>query len=296
MSKLREKLQSSKFILTSEISPPRSASLEKFRAEARQCTADAINVTDYSGALQTMSGLGASIALMQEKKEPIYQVTVRDRNTLGLQGDLIAAGAFGIENILALTGDSPRIGDQKQAKPVYEITSVDLVKLCLLLNKGETLGGVKLKVPTKFCVGSALTPGHRDLKNEVSKMQKKIDAGTQFFQSQPLFSRGEIERFVSEYEKHSGESAKKMLKLSIIGVLPLHDLSVMPILKSLPCLFIPKELEERMSVAQKKGKLREEAKAHAIELVDAIKEIGFAGAHVLPMGDVRLFEEIKKEV
>ena len=277
---LQSLFRKKKFIITGELTPPRKPDISSFCKDAKNMAADAINITDMPGARFAMSSLAGSILVKQQKKEPIYQLTCRDRNSLALEGDLIAAAAFGITDVLALTGDPPHIGDRPKAKAVYEFNSVGLVKLMARVNREKK---------ADFFIGCGLSHHFPNLSPEIEKTKQKLAAGCEFFQTQPIFEASQIERFVDAYEKQNESIRRKILA----GVLTLHSRELVSILRTLPGIVIPTAIEKRISSSKD---LREESQLLAIELSDAAKEMGFAGVHLLTMGDHSLFNEIAGQI
>ncbi len=197
MSKLKEKLQAGEFVVTSEIAPPKGADLTEFiqKAHLVKDRVLAINVTDNQRAIMRLSSLIASEALVREGIEPIYQLACRDRNRLALQSDLLGAYAVGIINLLPLTGDAVAIGDQKEAKPVFDLISVKLMALIQKLNQGLTYNDMPLASKTDFFVGGAVDPKNFGSKAFLNRFEDKMKFGAKFFQSQPVYELQKIEEF-----------------------------------------------------------------------------------------------------
>ncbi len=196
----KEKLRTDKFIVTSEIGPPKGISLDAILAAIAPLKGkvDAINVTDLQSSVMRMSSLGACLILKDNGFESIWQLTCRDRNRLALQSDLLTAAALGIENVLALTGDHPVLGDHPQAKPVFDIDAVQLLEVIRSLEAGQDMGGHKLVgAAPKFCAGAAVNPVADPLEPELIKMEKKVAAGAEFFQTQAVYDIRIFEEFMA---------------------------------------------------------------------------------------------------
>lgn len=197
---LKEKLKDSKFIITSEIVPPKGIDIEKLLDNAQKLNnrVDAFNITDIQSSNMKLGSLAVSSLFKQNGFEPIYQLTCRDRNRLALQSDILSAAVLGVENILILTGDYPSVGDHPQTKPVFDLDSVQLLQALTMLQQGSDMNGNKLlgKAP-KFCVGAVVNPGAEPLEPQVLKMEKKIVAGVDFFQTQVVFDCEKFEKFVN---------------------------------------------------------------------------------------------------
>jgi 5,10-methylenetetrahydrofolate reductase len=197
----KEKIQAGKFLLTSEVGPDKGIHVDKLLAAAEliRTKVDAINVTDLQSSVMRLGSLTVSFLLKQQGFEPIYQLTCRDRNRLALQSDLLSAAALGIQNILIATGDHPSLGDHPQAKPVFDLDSVQLIQVARKLETGFDMQGHKLEGnPPGFCVGAVVNPGSDPLAPQIMKMEKKIAAGAEFFQTQAVFDLKTFEDFISK--------------------------------------------------------------------------------------------------
>ena len=154
-SKLKQAFESGKFVITAEAGPLKGTDITELEevAKALKGKVDAVNVTDQQSSIMRLGSLAVSYLLKQWGLEPIYQITCRDRNRIALQSDLLSASVLGIENCVALTGDLPSSGDHPQAKPVYDLDSVQLLKVISTLNEGHDMVGNELKGKTDFFCG-----------------------------------------------------------------------------------------------------------------------------------------------
>ena len=194
----KDKLESGKFVVTSEVGPPKGIETDKILAEAElvRSRVDAVNVTDLQSSLMRLGSLAVSSLLKQKGIEPVFQITCRDKNRLALQSDLLSAAALGIENILVLTGDHTTAGDHPEAKPVFDLDSTQLLQAAKMLESGSDMKGNKLTgKPPEFCLGAAVNPGADPLGPQILKMEKKIAAGAEFFQTQAVFDLKAFENF-----------------------------------------------------------------------------------------------------
>ncbi len=194
----KDKLRSGQRLLTVEAAPHKGVSFAPVLEQVAvfKERVDAVNVTDLQSSMMRLSALAAAVQLKDAGIETVLQVTCRDRNRLALQSDLLAAASFGIENILALTGDHPILGDHPQTKPVFDLDAVQLIAAARGLEQGFDLAGHKLVgAPPRFCVGAVVNPGADPLEPELIKMEKKLEAGAEFFQTQALFDEKIAERF-----------------------------------------------------------------------------------------------------
>jgi 5,10-methylenetetrahydrofolate reductase len=284
MSRLSERFGKERLI-TSEISLPRGPDTARFMSEIAEYKKvmkrlHAVNVVDNPGAMLLMGSLPASIMLKQNGIEPIYQVTGRDRNQLGIQADLIGAAAFGIQNVLALTGDPPTCesSDHPRAKGVFDLNSITLINTLREMNAGKDHAGGKLNKATDFFVGAAIAPGSRSLDAEIKKTEKKFHAGVDFFQTQVVFEQETLAHFFARYELLTEEDIRKKV---LVGVLPLYSVGMIKFLRRIPGIFISEKIERRIKDA--KDPLEEGVNICA-EVIDSTKILGIAGVHIMPAG------------
>ena len=203
MSNLKKALQSGKFVVSGEIGPPKGVDIGKCLEDAEMLRNQVIafNVTDLQSAVLRIGSMVVSAKLLERGLEPVYQLTCRDRNRLALQSDLLSAWAFGIENVLCLTGDHPNLGDHVQAKPVYDLDSVQLLKVATTLNQGHDMTGHELEGKPDFFLGAVVTPAADPIEAQIIKMQKKIDAGARFFQTQAIYEPEQFEMFMNQVQR-----------------------------------------------------------------------------------------------
>ena len=192
-SLLHKKLSEGIFVFTAETTPPDASNQEVLLKKTMPLkgVADAVNVTDSPGAKVHMSSLTAAIILAQNDIEPILQLTVRDRNRLALQGDLVGASALGVHNILCLSGDDPKVGDQPETKPVQDINSATLVTTANMMRKDKQFpSGRIIDPPPKLFIGGAEVPSKG--KPNTKKILNKIKIGVDFFQTQYIFEKKKL--------------------------------------------------------------------------------------------------------
>jgi len=200
MSHLSERLQKGQFVLTSEVGPPKGTNVEGMIREAQQLVQKvvAINVTDLQSSVMRVSSLAVSKVLLDSGVEPVYQLTCRDRNRLALQADLLSASILGIENILCLTGDHTSLGDHPGSKPVFDLDSISLLQAATGLEEGKDLAGNDLEGCPKFFKGAVVAPAAEPLEPQLIKMERKLEAGAQFFQTQAVYDLRQFECFMSK--------------------------------------------------------------------------------------------------
>ncbi|MBU1905928.1 MAG: methylenetetrahydrofolate reductase [Candidatus Omnitrophica bacterium] len=272
----KEKIQAGKFLLTSEIGPPKGIETKELLQDAEliRNRVDAINVTDLQSSVMRLGSLAVCSLLKQKGFEPIFQVTCRDRNRLALQSDILSAASLGIENLLILTGDHTTLGDHPEAKPVFDLESVQLLKVVGGLQRGEDMKGNKLQgEPPKFSVGAVVNPGADPIEPQIIKMEQKIEAGAEFFQTQAVYDIKVFENFLSKI---------KHIKTTILGGIVLLKSAGMAkyMNKNVAGVSVPDDLIKEMEGAKDKV-------ATSIEIASRlIKELKpmCQGIHIMPIG------------
>ena len=272
----KEKLQSGKFLLTSEIGPPKGIETQKMfeDAELIRTRVDAINVTDLQSSVMRLGSLAVCSLLKQKGFEPIFQMTCRDRNRLALQSDLLSAAVLGIENVLILTGDHTTLGDHPDAKPVFDLDSVQLLQVAGKLQQGLDMKGNKLEgAAPKFCLGAVVNPGADPLEPQIMKMEKKIEAGAQFFQTQAVYDIKTFENFLNK---------TKHLKTTIMaGIVLLKSAGMARFMnKNVAGVFVPDDLIKEMEATKDKVATSVEI---ASRLIKELKPM-CQGIHIMPIG------------
>jgi 5,10-methylenetetrahydrofolate reductase len=198
MSHLSAQLADGRFVVTAEIAPPKGTNLAPAFDEAKKFVGvTAVNVTDNQGANMRLSSLALAARLQQSGTETILQLTCRDRNRMALQSDLLGAASFGIENLLLLSGDHSKFGDQPDARPVFDLDSVQLLDMVTGLMAGVDMVGKPLNGVPRFFPGAAANPVAEPFELMFQKVAKKVESGARFFQTQAVFERRAMERFVS---------------------------------------------------------------------------------------------------
>lgn len=187
--RLKEVLDRDEFAVTIEYNPPKGTNVSAILENAKTLRGrvSGVNVTDNTAAVMRASSLSVCRLLYEIGHDPVMQMTCRDRNRLGIQSDLLGAHLLGIRNILCLTGDYPTVGDHKDAKPVYDLDSVQVMQLVRGLNNGRDLAGNKLDGSTDFMIGGAITPEADPLGPMLVKFETKVNAGAQFYQTQAIY-------------------------------------------------------------------------------------------------------------
>ena len=212
--RITELFDNGEFVVTAEVGPPKGIDASHVVEEAKEYLSGitAVNVTDNQSSVMRMGSLPACVMLKNAGLTPILQLTCRDRNRIALQSELLGAAMLGIDNILCLTGDHTTMGDHKGAKPVFDLDSVSLLHTVCQLEKGVDLGGTPLVgEPPKFAKGAVVSPCSDSVDAQLAKMERKVMAGAEYFQTQAVF---DSEKFISFMEK-----AKQFGKPVQLGVI-----------------------------------------------------------------------------
>lgn len=284
-SELMKNLLEGKFVYTGELEPVKTTDLSEVIETAKLLKGYVVacNVTDNPTAFAYMSPLVASYAIQKEAgMEAIYQITCRDRNRLAIVSDLLGAYYLGIRNVLALTGDHVSIGDNPQAKPVFDLDSATLVYLIRkMVDEGVDLAGNEIEHPPKFHVGIAANPNANPLEPEILKIERKVKLGVDFIQTQCVYDIEVAKRFMDEVERFGVPV--------LIGISPFKSVAMMKwFVKFVPGIYVPQEVQERILKAKQRGG-KEAVYEESIEIFsEMIKEIRkttkAAGIHMMAVG------------
>lgn len=275
---LQSQLEAGKFVITAEVGPLKGTDVTEIEevAELLRGKVDAANVTDQQSSVMRLGSLAVSHILTEKGLEPIFQVTCRDRNRLALQSDLLSAWVMGIKNVLAITGDLPALGDHPQAKPVYDLDSVQLLWTINRLNEGFDLSGSELQGKPNFFPGAVVkveNDTEASLELQLAKMEKKIAAGARFFQTQAIYN---VDTFVRFMKRAEG------FKVPILaGVIPLKSAGMARFMnKNVAGVFVPEELINRMSEAEDRTKTGIEIAANLMKELKGLCQ----GVHLMAIG------------
>ena len=253
MSMLRDALESGKFGVTAEMAPPKGYDFteQMEAAELLRGKVHGVNVTDMQSASLKATGLGLCIKLKQAGVEPILQMTGRDRNRMALMGDALAAAAFGIDTMLALTGDHPVVGDCKDAKPVYDLDSVGILKMLSKMEAtGLDCGGNEIAggAPS-FYKGASVTPVYEPVFLQINKLRQKVEAGAMYVQTQGIFDLETFKRFLDMVDAAG-------IKTHILaGIIPLKAAGMAKYMnENVPGIDVPQHMIDRLAAAAAEGK------------------------------------------
>jgi methylenetetrahydrofolate reductase (NADPH) len=289
---LQERLGRGRFIITAELVPPLSCDAQELlrKAAALKGVADAVNVTDGAGARAHMSAFAAASLLLPAGIDPILQITCRDQNRLSLQGELMGAAALGIRNLLLLSGDDPKSGDQPETKAVFDVDSKTLIETARQLRDEGTLPtGRKVGGRAEFFIGAADLPIDPPAGWQPNALAAKINAGAQFAQTQFCMDAAIVRRYVAALEQ-AGITEKLAL---LIGVNPLRSAkSARWMQHHLYGTIIPDEFIARLEKAADPAR---EGLSLCVELIEELSTIrGVAGVHIMaPGNDAAIPEAIK---
>ena len=253
MSQLQKALESGQFAITAEMAPPKGYDFSE-QIEVAQLLKDkvhGVNVTDMQSACLKASSLGLCIALKNAGVEPILQITGRDRSRMAIMGDVLSAAAFGIDTVLALTGDHPVVGDCKQSKPVYDLDSVGILNMLSRMEEtGCDCGGNPLTggAPT-FFKGAAVTPVYEPIILQVNKLRQKVEAGARYIQTQGIFELDSLKRFLDAVDK-------AQINVPIMaGIIPLKAAGMAKFMnQNVPGIAVPQDQIDRLTAAAEEGK------------------------------------------
>jgi 5,10-methylenetetrahydrofolate reductase len=286
-TKFKEALESGKFVVTSEVAPPKGTNLEKFEhhIELLKDMVDAMNVTDHQSSVMRYPSLGGCLNVIEGGGEVILQMTCRDRNRLALQADLLFASSVGIQNLLCLTGDSIILGDHKDAKSVFDLDSSQLLQTVRILEKGKDLGGNELDGGVSFCAGAIVTPEADPLEPQLIKFEKKIEAGAEFIQTQAVY---DLDRF-KEFMDYARQFKVKILA----GIILLTSAPMARFMnKNIAGVFVPQDLIDEMASAPK-GQAITKGIEIAGRMIKRIHEEQICdGVHIMAIGKEELVPDI----
>jgi len=272
---LLEIFESGKFAVTSEVGPPKGVDIETMLEEAEllRGRVDAINVTDQQSSVMRLGSLAVCHLLKKKGLEPVFQLTCRDRNRIALQSDLLSAYVLGIENVLCLTGDHISLGDHPGGKPVFDLDSVSLLHVASELQQGRDMAGQKLKGSPNFYLGAVVTPGANPLEPQLMKMEKKVEAGAQFFQTQAVYDPKRFEDFMNQVKYLNVPVMVGIVFLKSAGMARFMNANVAGV-------HVPESLIEEMDDADDRVQKSIEISGRLIrEMKDMCQ-----GVHLMPIG------------
>lgn len=255
-TRLAQRLEDGAFVVSVEIDPPRSVRIERTIEAARllaEAGVDLVNISDSAMARVRMGAMAVAFGIQHDLDlECLVHFTTRDRNLMALESELLGAHALGVRNILALTGDPPRIGDYPAGTGIWDVDSTGLISILRRLNRGEDQAGKPIGAPAGFTIACALDPTAADLDREIDRLQGKLDAGAHVIMTQPIYERGQWERFMDRATVRFG--ADRLARPVLLGVLPLHTARHAEFLHNeVPGITIPDHVRAAMHGAGERG-------------------------------------------
>jgi methylenetetrahydrofolate reductase (NADPH) len=281
-SKLEQILTSGGFAVTAELGPPKGSDLEVIQRKmgVLRGFCDAVNITDNQTAIVRMSSVAACAVLCQHGLEPVMQMTCRDRNRLAIQADLFGAVSLGIRNLLCLTGDHQCFGNDPGAKNVYDLDSIQLIRMVSRLrDEGLTAGGVPVEGTVPLFIGGAANPFGDPFEMRVIRLAKKVAAGVDFIQTQCIF---DLPRF-KEWMKRVVDQGLHEKTHILAGVMPLKSAGAARYINNnVAGIYVPDPLVKRMADAGRGKKAQTEGMQMCAEIIQEVREIeGVHGVHIM---------------
>ena len=264
-----------KFVITAEVGPPKGVDIQEMleNAELMRGKVHAINVTDQQSSVMRLGSLPVCRLLLERDLEPVFQVTCRDRNRVALQSDLLGAYTLGIENVLCLTGDFIALGDHPQAKAVFDLDSVSLLRTARELEQGKDLAGNELAGAPSFCLGAVVNPGADPLEPQIIKLEKKVQAGARFIQTQAVFEPEKFEEFM--------KAVAHIDVPILVGIIPLRSAGMARFMnKNVAGVHVPESLIDKISQSEDRVKTSVEIAARLIKDMKSMCQ----GVHIMAVG------------
>ena len=287
--RITELFDNGQFVVTAEVGPPKGIHADHLVEEAKTYLSGitAVNVTDNQSSVMRMGSLPACVALKNAGLTPILQLTCRDRNRIALQSELLGAAMLGIDNILCLTGDHTKMGDHPQAKPVFDLDSVSLLHTVCQLEKGVDLAGNELvgEAP-KFAKGAVVSPCSESVDAQLAKMERKVMAGAEYFQTQAVY---EPEKFAQFMEK-----AKQFGKPVQLGIVIPKSAGMAKFMNNnVAGIHIPQEMIDELAANKEKAKAGITGVEIAARIIRECKPY-CQGVHIMALGWEAKVPEILK--
>lgn len=287
--RITELFDNGQFVVTAEVGPPKGIHADHLVEEAKTYLSGitAVNVTDNQSSVMRMGSLPACVALKNAGLTPILQLTCRDRNRIALQSELLGAAMLGIDNILCLTGDHTKMGDHPQAKPVFDLDSVSLLHTVCQLEKGVDLAGNPLVGDApKFAKGAVVSPCSESVDAQLAKMERKVMAGAEYFQTQAVY---EPEKFIEFMEK-----AKQFGKPVQLGIVIPKSAGMAKFMNNnVAGIHIPQDMIDELAADKEKAKAGITGVEIAARIIKACKPY-CQGVHIMALGWESKVPEILK--
>lgn len=286
MRRLREVIESGGFAVTVECEPPKGTDVAPVLARTERLLGriHGINVTDNQAAVMRMSSLAMCRLLFEQGHDPVLQLTTRDRNRLALQSDLLGAHALGLRNVLCLRGDDPKIGDHKEAKPVFDLDAAQLLDVIGLLNRGQDMAGNALKGTTDFFPAGAASPEMQPPDQQLAGVEKKLKAGAKFFQTQAVYNP---DRFLAFMERASPLGARVLAGIVVLKSAKMAEYMN----KNIPGISVPQAFIDELAAANDKDAALRIGIDIAVRLIAQVRP-ACQGVHIMAVGADHAIPEI----
>jgi methylenetetrahydrofolate reductase (NADPH) len=274
---IRKKLAAGEFLTLVELEPPKGINVAPFLESASRVKgrADAFVVPEMANAVMKISSLGGCMLLKSKGMEPVLQCCCRDRNRLALQADILAASALGIETVMAVEGEAPSFGDHHKARPVYDLELTDLLDVITKLTTGRDMAGIELDGTPEFTMGSFISPAViGTVQQELEALEARNRAGAEFFITPPVFDLDSFKGFMKHLDGKPVKIIPNVLLLKSVGMARAIDLHMNHV-------HMPADMIARLKKAPDRVR---ECVQIARELITAVKEAGYAGVMVSPLG------------
>jgi len=286
----KEALESGKFVITSEIGPPKGTNIEPMlhHIDLLKDIVDGINVTDHQSSVMRFPSIGGCLAIKERGGEAILQMTCRDRNRMALQAELLFAYTRGIRNVLCLTGDAVPVGDHKEAKGVFDLDSSQLLHTIRLLESGKDLGGNDLDGAPEFCAGAIVTPEANPIEPQLAKFEKKIEAGAEFIQTQAIYDLENFAKFM--------DYARQFKVKIMAGIVLLVSARMATYMNNnVPGISVPQNLIDELAAAPK-GEALNTGIRIAGRMIKQLKDENLCdGVHIMAIGKEERVPDILAE-
>jgi len=295
-TRLQQLLDAGRFVVSVEIDPPRSVRIERTVEAARllqEAGVDIVNISDSAMARVRMGAMAVAFAIQHDLDlECLVHFTTRDRNLMALESELLGAHALGVRNIIALTGDPPRIGDYPSGTGVWDVDSIGLIGIMKRLNRGEDQAGHPIGGPAGFTVACALDPTAANLEAELDRLAGKLDAGADLIMTQPIYERGQWDRFMDAARARWGDRLPRPV---LLGILPLHTARHAEFLHhEVPGITIPDHVRAAMHAAGERG--AEVGLEMALALLGEMRSL-VQGTYIMPsFGRYELAAELVRRI
>jgi 5,10-methylenetetrahydrofolate reductase len=287
---IQEVLESGKFLVSGEIGPPKGPDIEEVihHVDLLKDKVHAMNITDNQSSVMRYPSLATALIILERGGEPNLQMTCRDRNRMSLENEALFAYTRGVRSILCLTGDSVPVGDHKDAKSVFDLESVQLLKMLRTMEEGMDLGGNEMNAPVKFYKGAIVTPEADPIEPQLIKFEKKVEAGAEWFQTQAIYDMDNFAKFMKTARQYPIKLQAGLVLLTGAGMARYMN-------KNVPGVVVPDDLIDELSAAEK-GKAVDVGISIMARHIKRIREEKLAdGVHIMAIGKEDIVPRIMEE-